>query len=92
MVYITTKAIKHGHAGYTRHKCRCDVCTKANTDYQLKRLHERKAYTEKHGLPAEVEHGASAYVNWGCRCTVCTAAWARKNREYYQRKRAEAAR
>jgi hypothetical protein len=64
--------IAHGtYSKYTNHKCRCDDCRKAWTEYTRQRRRKRWASTTANGLPSSVEHGAWAYFNWGCRCNVC---------------------
>lgn len=37
------KTITHGTvSGYAHHRCRCDNCTRANSDYQRSRRHQRR--------------------------------------------------
>jgi hypothetical protein len=56
--------------GYTNHRCRCELCTAAQREYQ-QRLRAR--YLER---PREdLAHGTyNAYANYGCRCDACREA------------------
>lgn len=76
---------EHGRSKYVGDRCRCPVCTEANSTYQVQRREKRALYVATHGLPATVAHGTSAYANWGCRCLVCTEAYRVKNAKYRRR-------
>jgi hypothetical protein len=58
--------ITHGtRSGYNHHKCRCTLCSEANSAFA-------KAYRDKKKLEDAVEHGTtSSYFYRGCRCEVC---------------------
>jgi len=60
------KPIPHGtHRGYQNHKCRCEKCTKANTDYVTKRRVKLRT-SEK------IPHGTiTGYGDYSCRCDKC---------------------
>lgn len=61
--------IPHGSpSAWVWHKCRCDVCLQARTEY--KRL-EREKRMEG---PVTAEHGTNAAYGQGCRCEVCVEA------------------
>lgn len=66
--------IKHGtrHA-YSRRGCRCDECTRANTEHSNIVNAKRRALAKTD--PLLVPHGTtSGYRRWGCRCELCTKA------------------
>jgi hypothetical protein len=67
-------AWKHGASGYRTYRCRCPVCTKANTERARKERADRAARTP-------TVHNASTYSNWGCRCPECFADWSAKLKE-----------
>lgn len=73
----------HGSpSGYLVHKCRCDRCTKARSDY-LKKWRADNHRKMISGV-ARPEHGTSnTYINYECRCVLCTEA----NRLYSKRMR-----
>lgn len=60
--------------GYSNHKCRCDACSKAFSEYQREAGKRRKnAPTPEH------IHGTyNGYTNYGCRCTACRLAQSRR--------------
>lgn len=57
---------------YTSKGCRCDLCTQAASEYNLRKRQERK----EAGLPAgDPRHGTkNGYINYGCRCQDCRIA------------------
>lgn len=81
--------IIHGtYDGYANHRCRCEACTKANTDYYRERRHalgihrpvsevraERRAAAE-----ARDNHGTETRYSLGCRCRECRDAVAAARR------------
>jgi hypothetical protein len=76
---------RHGLAGYTKDRCRCEVCRGAMAAYR--REHRRRV---RGRVPPEVPHGSSGtYCNYGCRCSSCSDAHAAYQRE--RRSRTEAA-
>lgn len=74
------KRAPHGTAArYQNGRCRCEPCTKANTE-QCRKYTGAKPHTE----PA---HGTlSRYKRRGCRCEKCRAANAAACRAYYAKK------
>jgi len=71
----------HGEAGYSKHGCRCDVCSAANSECG------RRMRAELQSRPREVvPHGSTGYKTYGCRCDVCTAAGAEWNRSAEHRR------
>lgn len=61
--------LDHGNPStYFNHKCRCEPCKKAASEY-------RKAQKAR-GLPeGDKRHGTTnGYFGWGCRCDLCKAA------------------
>jgi hypothetical protein len=66
---------EHGVVGsYTNHRCRCEACRRANSEYQAQRKAGRQA--QLMADPSLAQHGvATTYSNWGCRCDTCTQAW-----------------
>ena len=65
----------HGASAYSTGKCRCDICTAANTKRQ--RLANQLRYADRPKDPLDPRHGTpSFYSNHGCRCTACRSAWA----------------
>lgn len=71
----------HGLASAYRAGCRCEPCTKANSDF----LRDKRA--ERAQRPAdEVPHGLSGYKNWLCRCEICKAAGSVDNARRSRRK------
>ncbi len=71
----------HGtRAKYVHDRCRCEECTRVNSDYQ-------RVWLAQHAGVEPPEHGTrSSYVNYRCRCDECTAAGAVANREAYVRR------
>lgn len=68
-----TKFFLHNRSGYTKHKCRCDICRTAYSDYQ-------RAYRDRVKANFRPKrHGTQWNYNMGCRCTACRAAkrWSR---------------
>lgn len=58
--------IKHGTvSGYSYHKCRCDQCRAASTEYRRKR--------RQRGINADspITHGTLTGYDLGCRCDPC---------------------
>lgn len=71
---------RHGKKGtYDYYGCRCQACTKANTEA----VKERKAK----GLPeGDPRHGTrNGYTTWSCRCPACSKAASDYYKEYYAR-------
>lgn len=68
---MTTRTLAerwHGSiGGYSNHRCRCQPCRDANTDYQRRRREDRRANTPFEKIP----HGENGYGNYGCRCPTC---------------------
>lgn len=61
--------MNHGLAGYRRHGCKCEVCTKANRDAG-RRVRQNRAQRLD-----EAPHGTeSGYLGWGCRGECCRQA------------------
>ncbi|HEY1394965.1 hypothetical protein [Roseateles sp.] len=62
--------IAHGTtSSYVNHKCRCDPCKRAQSEYMRtwsKRARQRTA--------DQIPHGLGGYKNYRCRCEVCRAA------------------
>lgn len=83
------KAIPHGTpSGYTYHKCRCDECKAAESEYQSLR---RASRPENYRPSTLIRHGTqSGYNTHGCRCEECRSAKAkaaqrsRKNNPEYK--------
>jgi len=51
MTKQTESRVRHGVNAYKRGKCRCDVCTKANTDYErMRRNRNRRKLPSMDGL------------------------------------------
>jgi hypothetical protein len=75
----------HGTRSRYAAGCRCDLCRKANADWQFSaclRRAENLAY-------ADVKHGSKdTYNNWMCRCTPCTTANAEHSRKTREREAA----
>lgn len=69
---------RHGtYNAYINYGCRCEACTKANSDYVRERREKRKKMLEED--PSIVPHGRySTYHNWSCRCQPCKNAWKEK--------------
>lgn len=78
--------MNHGTiTAYVHHRCRCERCKQANTEYRRKQKVKRYAIVaEGGGLPDHVPHGHSAYTNWGCRCETCTKAFSAYNAPYVE--------
>jgi hypothetical protein len=58
--------------GYTYHRCRCALCTKAAVDYNA--AWRKRVRSES--LPPWAQHGqVNTYKNYGCRCELCRVAW-----------------
>jgi hypothetical protein len=70
--------IKHGtRSTYLRHKCKCEPCKAAQSEYSRKRRGEPKP---KPGL----QHGTrTGYSSYKCRCDECKAAQAEYHRSRY---------
>ncbi len=64
----------HGkRSTYINHGCHCDLCRKANHEYNVKRKSERWIAIRLY--PNSAVHGiVSTYQNWGCRCNPCSEA------------------
>ena len=61
--------IPHGRpSAWAWHKCRCDVCLQARTEY--KRLEREKRIAK----PVTAEHGTATAYTQGCRCEACVEA------------------
>jgi hypothetical protein len=77
-------AIPHGTAsGYVNHRCRCDDCRAAASEY-------RRAWRARARLlpVKQIPHGTrNGYLNYGCRCYPCHLAKAAYDREYAARHR-----
>lgn len=68
---------EHGRTGYVHHRCRCDVCRAANSEYA------RVLRQKRRDLPPErIPHGINGSVNYGCRCDICTSALSVRNKRY----------
>lgn len=68
---VTGRKFKHGRNGYVFHKCRCQVCSKAESDYTKK--YKEKEAQKKRWLQPGFKHGTNGYL-LGCRCEVCVKA------------------
>ena len=82
------KPIKHGTlSGYHNHKCRCDECRAAATEYERRRREANKAKGNppvKKKMPkGPVPHGTpNGYNAHKCRCDACKAAAAEYARNW----------
>lgn len=77
---VLFKSIPHGTiSGYKTHKCRCDLCRKANRDAAKRTKANRAAQGD---LATEFVHGANGYRNHGCRCDICTAGSTEATRKW----------
>ena len=64
---------EHGVSAYSNHRCRCDVCRSAFSEYQRNARRERRERLRQD--PELAQHGlAATYHNWSCRCRPCTDA------------------
>lgn len=67
------------------HKCRCDLCVRANREREVYLRKTRKerlhALTPPHGTYA-------CYTGWHCRCELCTEAQLEYQRANYAKKNA----
>lgn len=61
----------HGVNGYNNYKCRCEICTTANSAS----LYEAKERRAALPVPERVHGSENGYGNYKCRCEACTAAW-----------------
>ena len=68
--------MKHGRSSYSKHGCRCVVCTTAQADYQ--REYRRSKGAKVGTRYTQAKHGTRAKYVAKCRCEACTEA----NREY----------
>lgn len=68
-------AFPHGsRAWYVDHKCRCDLCVKANTDYQREWRKNHPRDRSADGRNRALVHGTTTGYNYGCRCDECAEA------------------
>ena len=73
--------MKHGtRSAYNHDGCRCEMCTKANTEHQRKQSERMRAKPKE-----EIPHGYNGYSNYACRCEVCRAAGRQRNGLYQKR-------
>ena len=73
--------MKHGtRSGYNHDGCRCEECTRANTESQRK---QSARYKEK--PIEEIPHGYNGYSNYSCRCEICRKAGRQRNGVYQKR-------
>lgn len=71
---------------YSHHKCRCELCRKANWDY-IRARREKKDGRKILPRSKEIKHGTpSAYGYRKCRCDICRAGNASRAREYNRKK------
>lgn len=69
--WTLTSPAKHGTIGmYSNHRCRCELCRKANAESHLAYMH-RTGRSKPHVPP---EHGTRAKFCSGCRCYSCVEA------------------
>jgi hypothetical protein len=68
---VTGRKFKHGRNGYVFHRCRCDVCKKAESEYTKK--YKEKEAQKKRWMEDGFKHGTNGYL-LGCRCDVCKKA------------------
>jgi len=69
--------------GYSKLKCRCDDCKKANSEW-WKAYKQRSGYVRiKMQMPAhtEAKHGSATMYTYGCRCDACKQAIKDRYRE-----------
>lgn len=83
---------EHGASAYSKSRCRCPVCTTANSERIARQLAERMAARKLVDgvlVASGVRHGTSnAYRNWGCRCEPCSTFHKRDMRRYRARRKA----
>lgn len=81
--------VDHGRVHtYRAHKCRCTLCTAANTAEQARATEAR---IERGLADDDPRHGkATTYANWRCRCDLCRKAWSEASKERRHRNKAEA--
>jgi hypothetical protein len=61
---------RHGsYSTYVNHRCRCELCRRAWTEYCQRRKGERELKSD------DPRHGNYAtYINYSCRCELCRSA------------------
>jgi hypothetical protein len=83
--------IRHGVTAYVHHRCRCPVCTAANTARHRPARARRRATRELIdgrlvATQAETHGTWSTYANWGCRCKPCDDAAVIENRRQREKR------
>lgn len=70
-------AFTHGASGYRNYACRCEICTRGNTERaRTERANRRGKTPPKHGL--------YGYGNYGCRCDICSEAHSARMKAYHR--------
>lgn len=74
--------VTHGlRSTYVNHKCRCELCRKANAEYKVNKVRDNvrtRASQSNESLSETTDsivHGLPVSYEWhGCRCDECTQA------------------
>ena len=77
-VFMNTD-FKHGRNGYIVHRCRCDICSHAESEYGKKNRADGKSsmrWTEP-----GFKHGTNGY-QIGCHCDVCKMAYSQYKKQH----------
>lgn len=72
----------HGYSSYINFGCRCEVCRKGNSEFNL----GARARRAQRGVPDDKHGTLSGYLNYACRCDECKSARATYQRALYARK------
>ena len=76
-VTAPAREVPHGTpSGWQHHKCRCEVCLEARTEYKRQEHRRRQARAR-----ITAGHGTVRAYQQGCNCTACTAAVAAQSAE-----------
>ena len=76
---------RHGVRSSYDYGCRCELCTRANTEAVMRYRRARGMQPQKYGR----ECGLIATYNAGCRCDECRRAARQKARQHRRRRQAE---